>query len=208
MRFAPDFFSRLVMMFLMRKKHSTARFYGGMVSISSVKQHPRRPNFWNWRFGSLEFGRLLDWLGEYERCLITQRERKTITGKAGLAPRVILVFCYSDITISLHCQVTTSWTKTKSDQKLIRMKQIFWYWLRGWMGSGRIYHEGFCARLRGYCADFLGIFWSIYALMNSQIRGRRIFEDTTSKFEAAWWTTQKVAKSVKSHLLHLVVFLW
>ena len=31
-------------------------------------------------------------LGEYERCLITQRERKTIIGKTGLAPRVILVY--------------------------------------------------------------------------------------------------------------------
>ena len=75
----------------MRKKQAPTLFYEGMVSISSVKQHPQRPNFWNWQVGSFESERLLDWLGEHEWCLITQRERKTITGKAGLAPRVILV---------------------------------------------------------------------------------------------------------------------
>ena len=80
------------MMFVIRKKRGATRFYCGMVPTIWIKQHKERPNFWNWHVGSLELGRLLDWLGEYERCLITQRERKTITGKAGLAPRVILVF--------------------------------------------------------------------------------------------------------------------
>ena len=36
----PGFFSGLVMMFLMRKKRVPPRSYEGMVSISSVKQHP------------------------------------------------------------------------------------------------------------------------------------------------------------------------
>ena len=85
------FFSGLVMMFVIRKKRVSPRFYCGMVPTIWVKQYKERPNFWNWHVGSLEFGRLLDWLGDYERCLITQRERKTITGKAGLTPRVILV---------------------------------------------------------------------------------------------------------------------
>ena len=105
----PGFFSGLVMKFLMRKKQAASRFYEGMVSISSVKQHPQRPNFWNWQVGSFESERLLDWLGEHERCLITQRERKTITGKAGLAPRVILVCRQTRVKALIRALILAIW---------------------------------------------------------------------------------------------------
>ena len=104
---SPQIFSGWVMMFVIGKKRVATRFYCGVVPTIWIKQHKERPNFWNWHVGSLEFGKLLDWLGEYERCLITQRERKTITGEAGLAPRVILVT--SIIADSKYCQ--TVWPK-------------------------------------------------------------------------------------------------
>ena len=78
----PGFFSGLVMMFLMRKKRVRICFYEGMVSISSAKQHPRRSNFWNWRFGSFGFGRLLDCLERSKRQQITEQGRPRPAGNS------------------------------------------------------------------------------------------------------------------------------
>ena len=44
-RFVSEFFSELVMMFVIRKKRVAPRFYCGMVPTIWIKQHKERPNF-------------------------------------------------------------------------------------------------------------------------------------------------------------------
>ena len=77
----PKIFSGLVIKFVIRKKHRTSRFYGGMVSKSWVKQLPVASK-------SREF----DWIWKAFRLVRRVRNDNKSQGKAGLAPRVILVY--------------------------------------------------------------------------------------------------------------------